>query len=86
MAGSRFKKRSAVDDSTVLTPDLRLISLYELDIRTESMLDYEDASLTARTWKDPSDYCSPTNITEADIGGSHSFCVSCCYSLARCRK
>jgi len=43
MAGSGFKKRSAVADRTVLTPNLRL-SLYELNVRTESTLDHEDAS------------------------------------------
>jgi len=50
MAGSGFKKRSAVADRSVFTPDLRPISLYEFECTnvTESTLDYEDASQLER--------------------------------------
>jgi len=48
VAGSGFKKQSAVADRTVLTSDLRLIPLYELNVRTESTLDYEGASQLGR--------------------------------------
>jgi len=71
-------KRSAVTDRTVLTPDLRLISLYEFE-RTNGVHGRLGGRFPARTWKDSSDYCLPTNITEANIGGGHSLCVSFCY-------